>query len=1001
LESGAFPVEIVNVASAKEKGPGRPPFWEMVFWWTRKPLASARAVILASLLPEDYDPLKFLEAVYPSYEGRGRFSKTPHYLNPNLMLKSLGKEFVERLGRVRLLDPFAGFGSIPLEAVRLGLGEVVATELLPTAVVFLRAILEYPKWASEKGVEKKLVSDVERWGGWVLEKLREDPDVKELYDPDVAVYIGTWEVKCPYCGKYTPLVGNWWLARVKSSTGFKNLAWITPAKTEEGVEIQVTRIKDPRELQLAKTITKGNRAVGIEINGKRIIVGDPALGGEPNINLRNNEAVCLYCHTKLKGTKEKWLVKEAVREWNDKLEKYLNGEVSLEELKSSTARPRLLAKARIINKDLEFEPATTKDEEKLWKALEKLKTMWGDPDIPTESLAKYEKRQLMVCTSTGACKWYQLFNPRQLLTLVKLVKLVREVGKRVEEEKLREGWNKEEAHKYAETITTYLTVALLKHANYNSIVTSTEPTQKFIRESLAFRGIGMTWNWVEEKPDVDLIGSFSRSLNSVKGLSYLISAVSGSSSRVRVLLDDATSLSKLGDEKFDLIVTDPPYRDDVPYAELSDFYYVWLKRALSDSNGTSLIPRFHADVFFVGGVEVPTQWEWFASREVSLSEGRCEYFRTSSTDEGCVRVYEDLLKASFKAMVSRLSEDGLLVTYFAQSSPEAWMSLIEAGLSSGLHPVNAFPVLTESEESVVARGKAAISASIVVAWRRASPGEPVDVSSKYDDLVEEATTALKGVEEALSKASAGVVSELYGVTIYVMAYAKVLSILTRSGRPVKAGKPLNSSEIAKVASELLARAYTREVGASLSHSDSMFYLMVKKVFPRGKEGRRLASSSDLILISYGVAPAQREKVLDDYVRRGVFKTYGREEETEVASRKTYILVEPARGDEVELSQVLKIHGVDPDTPSTFRSPVHVLHALMLYSLKPKEVFMKYYEKTYLTNPSLTAEAVELAKALSTLEGDPEAELAARILDYVGVTSFKIRRGVTLYDFTKR
>jgi len=770
------------------------------------------------------------------------------------------------------------------------------------------------------------------------------------------------------------------------------------------VEIQVTRIKDPRELQLAKTITKGNRAVGIEINGKRIIVGDPALGGEPNINLRNNEAVCLYCHTKLKGTKEKWLVKEALREWNDKLEKYLNGEVSIEELKSSTARPRLLAKARIINKDLEFEPATTKDEEKLWKALEKLKTMWGDPDIPTEPMTPYGGPTLgdppLIFKN-----FYKLFNPRQLLTLVKIVKLIREVGRRVEEEKLREGWGKEDAFKYAEAVATYLAIALARYVMFNSV---TSPVRAdtimgaIIAGALTFRGIAMVWNFGEISPYADITGSWIRNIRTINdGLEYLLSTVSGGSSRVRVLLDDATTLSKLGDEKFDLVVTDPPFMDDVPYAELSDFYYVWLKRALSDSNGTSLIPRFHADVFFVGGVEVPTQWEWFASREVSLNTGRCEYFRMSSTDEGCVRVYEDLLKASFKAMVSRLSEDGLLVTYFAQSSPEAWMSLIEAGLSSGLHPVNAFPVLTESEESVVARGKAAISASIVVAWRRTSPGEPVDVSSKYDDLVEEATTALKGVEEALSKASAGVVSELYGVTIYVMAYAKVLSILTRSGRPVKAGKPLNSSEIAKVASELLARAYTREVGASLSHSDSMFYLMVKKVFPRGEEGRRLASSSDLILISYGVAPAQREKVLDDYVRRGVLKAYGREEETEVASRKTYILVEPARGDEVELSQVLKMHGVDPDTPSTFRSPVHVLHALMLYSLKPKEVFMKYYEKTYLTNPSLTAEAVELAKALSTLEGDPEAELATRILDYVGVTSFKIRRGVTLYDFTKR
>jgi len=64
------------------------------------------------------------------------------------------------------------------------------------------------------------------------------------------------------------------------------------------------------------------------------------------------------------------------------------------------------------------------------------------------------------------------------------------------------------------------------------------------------------------------------------------------------------SLSRLGNEKFDLIVTDPPYRDDVAYAELSDLYYVWLKRALSGSSGTSLVPRFHADVFFAGSIEV-------------------------------------------------------------------------------------------------------------------------------------------------------------------------------------------------------------------------------------------------------------------------------------------------------------------------------------------------------------------------------------------------------------
>jgi len=509
------------------------------------------------------------------------------------------------------------------------------------------------------------------------------------------------------------------------------------------------------------------------------------------------------------------------------------------------------------------------------------------------------------------------------------------------------------------------------------------------------------WNWCDSSPFASFTGTWARSLESViDGLSYLVNAVSGSSSRVRVLLDDATSLSKLGDERFDLIVTDPPYRGDVAYSELSDFYYVWLKRTLSDSDGVSLKPRFHADVFFPGGVEVSTQWEWFASREVSLSTGRCEFFRMGSGDEECERVYDELLKASFKAMVSRLSEDGLLITYFAQSSPEAWRSLVEAGLSNGLYPVAAFPVLTESEESVVARGKAAITASIVVAWRRIGELKPLDVSTRYEELVEEATRALRGVEESLARASGGVVSELYGVSIYVMAYARVLSLLAGGGRPVKAGRELSSGEITRLASEILARAYVREAGAMLTHSDSIFYLLVKKVFPRGEEGRRLASSSDLILLSYGLG-AQKEKVLDDLVRRGVLRVYGREEETEVASRKTYMLIEPAKSiDEAELAEVLRMHGVDPSNPVSFKSPIHALHALMLYALKPRDVFVKYYERVYSVNPPLLVEAVELAKALSTLAGDPEAELASRVLEYLGLQASRGRR-VTLHDFAKR
>jgi adenine-specific DNA methylase len=117
LERG-IPIDIINDYSSVEKGPGRPPHWEMVFWWTRKPLAGARAIIAASLLQDNaYQNMEqFLNDLFPC---RGE-KKTVHSCNPSQRL-------IEKLRGKRLLDPFAGFGSIPLEASRLGV-DAVAVE---------------------------------------------------------------------------------------------------------------------------------------------------------------------------------------------------------------------------------------------------------------------------------------------------------------------------------------------------------------------------------------------------------------------------------------------------------------------------------------------------------------------------------------------------------------------------------------------------------------------------------------------------------------------------------------------------------------------------------------------------------------------------------------------------------------------------------------------------------------------------------------------------------
>ncbi|MEZ0394792.1 MAG: DUF1156 domain-containing protein, partial [Desulfurococcaceae archaeon] len=553
-ESPRFPARLVSQASAKEKGGGgRPEHWEMVFWWTRKPLASARAVLAAAALPADSNVNVFTKNLLRvRTNAKGEVENVPHRENP-----APPPEWRELFKRMRVLDPFAGFGSIPLEAVRLGFGEVVAVELLPTAYVFLKAVLEYPKWAAESGLAQQLVRDVERWGSWVAERLREDPDVKELYDQDVAVYIGTWEVRCPHCGRYTPLIGNWWLARVRrgggeeeeeegaKSSSFQRLAWMDWDGSIKVVDLN-------RELRARELRARVNAKEGyVEVGGRRYSVR------KPNIDARREAATCLYCgnqiryislrtgrHSVEKPKEEsEWYVKHALKEWNRNLEAYLRGEIDLDQLLQSPARPKLLVKVKadVAGRGLEFEPATDQDNEKLWKALEKLRRMWGDPDIPTELVPDYEKRQLMVCTSTGACKWLKLFNPRQLLTLVKLVKLVREAGKKVEEEKLAEGWDREKAFRYTEAITTYLAIALCKHTDWNSIVSGWQLSYLIAAHTLAMRGIAMIWNWYESVAWISWTGAFIRNSETlIEGLKYLVSAVSCGSSRVRVVLDDAT-----------------------------------------------------------------------------------------------------------------------------------------------------------------------------------------------------------------------------------------------------------------------------------------------------------------------------------------------------------------------------------------------------------------------------------------------------------------------------
>ena len=978
IESVKFPFSEVSDASAVEKGPGRPPHWEMVFWWTRKPLISARAAIAGCLLDEDTDSVEFLQmiGIKKSKLKNKKYDQSPHRIEP-----------AYRFNDVRLLDPFAGFGSIPLEALRLGL-DTMGVELIPSAYVFLKAVLEYP------GYGEKLVKDVEKWGNWITEKLRQDELIKKLYD-DYAVYIGSWEIKCPNCGRWTPLIGNWWLARVKSDKGYERLAWMEYEVENDSVKIRVMDLNE----ELRDVAVRNAKVDRLKVEAKKVFRVP-----ESNVEARREIATCLLCdqpimqvdietgkhYTEKKKNlpkevkdRAKWYVKYALELYNQSSEAVLP-----EWFDEVPARPRLLVKVKVRDGDLKFEPCDGKDQEKLEIAEEEVGRLIenGDPDIPREPIPQYDVRSIWV-VNYGFMEWYQLFNPRQLLTLVKLVKLIREAGKLIEQKKIEEGLTREEAFRYAEAVVTYLAMALIRFADYNNIATLVDPANPWgmkIAHALSMRGIAMQWNWGDTNPLADSTkaskclqdtSSLKRALgNSIEGLSYLLNSTDDVSSLIKVILDDATILSKIND-KFDLIVTDPPYYDDVPYSELSDFYYVWLKRALSDVKGNRLVPRFIPEAFFEkfgdDYVEISTQWEKFALSEVSLNPPR---LGSEAKKEDGVRHFQNLLNASFITMASKLKDDGLLVTYYAHTDPDAWKALLKAGWeAAGLRVTNAFPLTTESAQSVVKRGKLSMDTSILVVWRKGSEGS-VEASQLYQQMVEESANRAKQL------INLGAV----GRDLVIGSLAAALAVATQHREVRVMGK----FDVRKFVDEYvypaallgLARALARkaEIRDGIKSPDAMFYVLVKSTLAGAK--RKVLESTDARIFSIGTS-FNLNTALTLRILRGGDKESG----ARVAKAKTLTLVEPL-AERPKLAELLDARGVGTAEPK-IRCAVDALHFIEYLALiHSKEEFRRKLDELKAMHPAKVEEALSMAKIMARVlpEKDDEQKLCRRILEHLGI-----------------
>jgi len=978
IETSKFPVELVSEKSAREKaGGGRPPYWEMVFWWTRKPLIGARAIIAGALVPSTVNVNEFIRFLRLN-------EKSPHRHNPVIPEKWL-KWFKGK----SLLDPFAGFGSIPLEALRLGLSKVVAVELLPTAYVFLKAILEYPlKYG------KQLVKDVEKWGNWVTEQLRKDPIIQKLYDPDVAVYIGSWEIKCPHCGKWTPLIGNWWLARVykerRSEGGRKRkvyvrLAWMKPEIKEDMVDIKIVDLN--RELgneaiKEAKIVKKGRFSMVI-VKGKQYFIS------APNINANGEKAQCLHCGNAIRYidpvTGKHYLeTKNARKEVRERLEWYVKYAMkTLSNNVSKLARLRLLIK---VNERLEFEVCDVNDQGKLAFAKKHVRKLIEnrDPDVPEETIAPYSTRFIHPL-NYYAKTWQDLFNSRQLLTLTKLTKLIREAGNLIEEDKIKKGLSQEASRKYAQAITTYLSMALIKYADYNSITTGWHSSFLIVRNTIAFRGIAMQWNCCDINPFAETTGSWVRSLSTViNGVKYLVcctytgkcqniadygnlthdlpliqqSSLTRTHSSV-VLLNDASVLKI--NKKFSVIVTDPPYYSDVPYSELSDFYYVWLKRTLSDLQRNRLIPRYVPESFFkrVGAktVEIQTQWKEYGEREVSVKLASKEIMKRGR------KRFLELLRMSFINCSLHLRNEGLLITYYAHTSPDAWIALLEAGWRGGkFYVVNAFPIATESLQRAIARGKYALDTSIVVIWRMGCSGA-IGIENLYEKAIRRATSA------ALNLIRSG----RTGSDLFVGTMASILSTFTRYEKLYGPTGLLNVKNLVTeyvypATAKALAMALGKFAGSpgEVKRPESLFYLIIKALFPKMGKAKRKLDRTNVALISIGT-----KADINDLQK---FRILYREKEN-------FYLEELATEDRKSFEEILRRKGISPTKP-VIESAIDALHLLEYYSVTlPLNLFLTKFSQLKEEYSSEVEEAINIAAILAKVlpSTDPEKKACEEII----------------------
>jgi adenine-specific DNA methylase len=469
--------------------------------------------------------------------------------------------------------------------------------------------------------------------------------------------------------------------------------------------------------------------------------------------------------------------------------------ISYEQMVKDIAERKDKEMIAVVVKDVKgknYELPTNQDRKGLDEASRRISEEWESllnrDLIPQEELKEYE---LFRMTNYGFKKWYEIFTERQLLVMCTLLKTIKEVCSEISDKE------------YAKTIATYLGFMLCKHIDRNCIGTRWDTTYEKVDSTLSFRSPRFCYNFAETNPFEKTSGSLHSMLKDIVNAAKFAST---NETPVNVVLGSALHLADLFTDRFDIVLTDPPYLDDVPYGEVSEFFYVWLVR---------LLKEYYPEL----PDRVPLQ------EDLVLSKGR---FRGNK--ELAMEFYKRGMEVSFNNIYNVLEDDGLLVVFFAHSSTEAWELLLDILRKTRFRAVSSYAVHTESTENVLARGKTSFMSSIVLACRKNLVDEEAYFETIMPNVVEKIRMLIEGLDA----------DDLLGLPItdlLIMAYGVVLEETTQYTRikSYRADFKPNFEELIGEARDVILKEVVKKltgVSPAMLGPEASFVL-VGKIFYRG------------------------------------------------------------------------------------------------------------------------------------------------------------------------